>query len=493
MRTVVSNEIAVSGQEASLRLDFEGGEDLTIAFQDGQVRVDGEVVGSYSRGDALDAAWRSLLGDVITLDDGPLARALFDWSPPETLEGADAQVAALLDEAVEGRLFLPEPTPREVEGERDSSLDRSALEALLRRTGALQGLAEALEHAPIDDFVLRVGEDLDVHPGEELEKTVIVVDGDLDVRGTISGDVILTNGTLRLGDGGRVDGDVRLSDGEVEWDGGSVEGEIVDLEVTGARASVDAEEMEELKRELEREIRREVLSAVEDERSHGPSFIWSPLRNIGRAVAGLLENFATFLILGILGILAVHFAPDRLEVVATTAATAPARSALVGLAGGFLLLPVWILGIVALAISIIGIPVLLAWIPLFPIAAGLAALLGYLAVARNVGEWVAEQEYRGLEWIRGSNAFYAVLAGIGAFLVPCVAANLVRILGLGFLHGLLTFVGSAITFVAIAVGLGAVLLTRGGKIRPATAYHEFEEEEMWAESPDFDDEETNRA
>ena len=33
-----------------------------------------------------------------------------------------------------------------------------------------------------------------------------------------------------------------------------------------------------------------------------------------------------------------------------------------GLAGAFLLLPVWVLGIVALAVSIIGIPVLLAWV-----------------------------------------------------------------------------------------------------------------------------------
>jgi hypothetical protein len=131
---------------------------------------------------------------------------------------------------------------------------------------------------------------------------------------------------------------------------------------------------------------------------------------------------------------------------------------------------------VALAISIIGIPVLLVWIPLFPIAAGLAALLGYLAVARNVGEWVAEQEYRGLEWIRGSNHFYTVVAGIGALMVPCIAANLVRVVGLGLLQGLLAFVGSMITLVVLAIGLGAVLLTRGGRIRPMESYFEFEEE-----------------
>jgi hypothetical protein len=141
---------------------------------------------------------------------------------------------------------------------------------------------------------------------------------------------------------------------------------------------------------------------------------------------------------------------------------------------------------VALGISIIGIPVLIVWIPLFPIAAGLAGLLGYLAVAKNVGEWVAEQRYRGLEWIRGSNAFYTVLAGVGALMVPCVAASLVRILGIGFLHGFLAFTGSLVTFLAAAIGLGAVLLTRGGRIRSYADYYEFEEggwpEESYASS-----------
>ena len=123
---------------------------------------------------------------------------------------------------------------------------------------------------------------------------------------------------------------------------------------------------------------------------------------------------------------------------------------------------------------------LLAWVPLFPIAAGLAILFGYLAVARNIGEWVAEQEYRGLEWIRGSNTFYTLIAGVGALMVPTIAASVSRILGFGILTNLLNFAGSMVTFLAAAVGLGAVLLTRGGKIRPLESYYDFEEE-YWAD------------
>jgi len=43
-----------------------------------------------------------------------------------------------------------------------------------------------------------------------------------------------------------------------------------------------------------------------------------------------------------------------------------------------------------------------------------------------------------------------------------------------------------VTFVAATVGLGAVLLTRGGKIRPLESYHDFEED-YWA---DLDSQET---
>ena len=63
--------------------------------------------------------------------------------------------------------------------------------------------------------------------------------------------------------------------------------------------------------------------------------------------------------------------------------------------------------------------------------------VGFLAVARNVGEWVAEQEYKGLEWIRGSNTFYTVVARVGALMVPTVAASVSRILGFGILRGLM--------------------------------------------------------
>lgn len=483
LRAVISNEIAVSGTEATLHLEFEDHQDLNISLREDQVLVESEVVGTYTRGDALDLAWRSLLGDVISLDDGPLANALYEWTPPGELTGMAAEVAGTLDLALEEALALPEGAEDEQASGKVSlsvSDERSLISALLSRTGALQGLAQALEEASLEDFTLRIGEDMDLEVGEEIDHSLILVDGDLDLRGVIRGDVVVTGGSVRLWDGGLITGDLRVVDGEVETMGGEVEGEIL-IPSTEEVVSFDSREMRKLREDLEREIREDLRSTMVREGRSRPGFVVGLFGNLGRAIAGLLENLLTFLVLAVLGILIVHFAGGRLEVVATTARRAPVQSAMVGLAGGFLLIPVWILGVVALAVSIIGIPVLLAWVPLFPIAAGVAALLGYVAVARNIGEWVADQEYRGLEWIRGSNTFYVVVAGLGALMLPAVAASVVRILGLGLLQGLLAFLGGAVTFIAVVLGFGAVLLTRGGKIRPYAAYFDFEED-LWAES-----------
>ena len=479
-RTVISNEISSSDQGASLRLGFQNGGEFSISLQDGQVLVDGEVLGTFARWDPLDQAWRELLQEVITLDDGPLAQRLNDWDPAEDLSGESRALAEQLDQALEEALTPPERlTEAQAVGE-TSGQEPGVVSALLSRTGALARLAEALEGASLDDVTLKIGENVEVGAGEEIAGDLVVVDGDLDLLGRVDGDVVLIGGTVRLGEESEITGDLRVSGGTLERYGGSISGSVVEVQEDEVRVREGMEELEQMRRELESEIRRELREARRSE-SRPRSLMLEVLGNIGSAIAGLLENLVTFLVLGVLGVLAVHFQRNRLEIISTTAHRAPVRSAVVGLAGGFFLLPVWILGTIALAITIIGIPVLLAWIPLFPIAAGMAILLGYLAVARNVGEWVAEQEYRGLEWIRGSNTFYTLVAGIGALMLPAVAANVSRVVGFDFLTGLLGFAGSMVTLAAGAVGFGAVLLTRGGKIRPLESYYDFEED-YWADA-----------
>jgi hypothetical protein len=145
------------------------------------------------------------------------------------------------------------------------------------------------------------------------------------------------------------------------------------------------------------------------------------------------------------------------------------RSGLVGLAGSFLVLPAFILGALALAISIVGIPLLLVYLPIFPLAVVLAAVAGYLAVAHGAGEALAERRFRGTEWFTRANSYYYVVTGVGLLLVLFLAAHIVTMGGpwLGFLRGLLKFLAVMVTWAAFMIGFGAFLLTRGGT-RPAS-------------------------
>jgi hypothetical protein len=78
-RPVVSNQLAISQTEAALRLEFADDGTLEIALRDGFVMIDGEERGSFEQGDALDTAWRGLLGEIVSLSDGPLGEALRSW------------------------------------------------------------------------------------------------------------------------------------------------------------------------------------------------------------------------------------------------------------------------------------------------------------------------------------------------------------------------------------------------------------------------------
>jgi len=479
-RTVVSKEVAVGRSEAALRLEFSDGVHLEIALRDGSVLIDGAEAGSYSAGDPLEAAWRSLLGSAVALDDGPLAAMLVDWSPPAELGGTDRELAGRIDSTLEDALSARAAPDDGASvsvslGESDGALVR----ALIGQLGRLTTLEEALEG--LDSKIqLHVDEDVTVGADETLEGNLVVVQGDVRVEGTVTGDVVVVDGSLQLVEGGRILGDVRLADATLERDDGTIEGNLVN--VVEQETDLEADLRDRLRRELRAEIRDEIRSTRPErfERS-----LFSPFRSVFRGVGGLLENVIVIVILGLVGMGVVAFAPENLEAVAETARRTPGRAAMVGLAGSFLLIPVWILGAVALTVSIVGIPVMIAWLPLFPLAALAAALLGYLSVAKNTGEWLADSGYRYTDWIRKSNPVYTVVGGLVGLMAAFMVGNVLSIVPFfGFFRGLLTFVGVMLTLVALQIGFGAVLLTRAGRKPEHYADREFDEE--WARAVDVD-------
>ena len=218
--------------------------------------------------------------------------------------------------------------------------------------------------------------------------------------------------------------------------------------------------------ELEKKLRDRADAATQTTRHVRRRDVgWpSPLHHIGHGIAGVLSTLAVYAVLVGIGFVVVFFGRKYLEGVADTARHETVRSGLVGLAASFLLLPGFIIGAIALAISIVGIPLLLVWIPLFPVAVVLAAIFGYLGVAHAAGESLAERRFYGGEWFKRANSYYYVLTGLALLLGLFIAANVVEMGGpwLGFIRGMLTFLAVVLTWAAFTIGFGAVLLSRAG-------------------------------
>lgn len=479
-RVVVSKEVSVGRSEATLRLEFDSGPPLEISLKDGVVYIDDAESGTFEAGDGLDAAWRTLLGDAVSLEDGPLAERLRDWSPPEGLESDLSSEADRIDASLEQALSANADDDGaspvgEVQGQ-------ALVRALIGQAGRLGLLQDALDGLD-EDVRIEVGRDVHIGADERVPTTLVVIQGDVTIEGTVDGDVVLVDGSLRLLPGSRVRGEVRLAEAELVRNDGRVDGDVVDVlaEQPETERNLRAEVRDEIRNELRDELRRELRDAVRV-REQGGGF--HAFRTVTRAVGGVVSNLVAVLLLGLVGLGVVAFAGENLETVAETARRAPGRAAMVGLAGSFLLIPVWVLGTVALAISIVGIPVMIAWLPLFPLAAVAAALLGYLAVARNVGEWLAGSGYRYTDWIVPSNPVYTVFGGLLGLAAFFVAGNLLSMVPFfGFLRGLLAFAGVLISIVAVQIGFGAVLLTRAGRRRE---YGVPDFDEAWSRAMDVE-------
>jgi hypothetical protein len=470
-RQVVSKQIAVGQSEATLHLEFDDEGRLEITFEDGSVLVDGEFVGRYEPGDALDNAWNALLGRAISLDDGALAAMLADWTVPAELAGDLADIAQDIDRALEEALTSFEVSVDTDGGSISVSIgdDSSLLRVLFNSTSRFGLLEQALTDLD-GDFRVHVNEDVVIPAGSTVEGTVVVIQGNLRLAGEVRGDVIVVDGSLELLDDSRVEGEVRLADARIVRNLGTVRGGVVD--VLEDERDLEAEIRDRLRIELRDEFRGDLLNELRDvsrigrDEGRGISAIMSPFQSVFHGIGGLLQNLIAVFVLGLIGAASIAFAGDNVAAVAETARRSPGRSAMVGLAGSLLLIPVWILGVVALAVSVIGIPVAVAWLPLFPLAACAAAAMGYLAVAQNTGEWLADSDYPWTGWIRKSNPIHTVFGGLLGLMFAFMAANVISIAPfLGFLTGLLVFAGIVVTFIAMQVGFGAVLLTRAGRRR----------------------------
>ncbi len=474
--TIVSSHVEVSARAASLHLEFSSGERLEIAFSGGFVRANGRTLGRYEPDGAADQAWRQLLSAAMPLGAEPLARELEQWRPGEGLSAAEREVMAEVARAVEEAVAngVPSRAParnqsrfRVTEEERA----RTFLRFLARRVPEMR---LALEDLDVESVELILGEDRAIPRDASVDGSVLIADGTLEVRGRIRGHAVVVDGTAVLEEGGRVDGDVRLWDAHLERRGGSVHGDVVDvLRERGDAPTAGVRLQEHIQQEAARD-------RWEGRRHSGV------LSRVGRAAGGVLEAGASFLVFAFLTLLSTRLAGDRVDAVAHAVQQGPARSAAVGLATGFLILPLYLLGAAVLAVTIVGIPVLLAWIPLYPVVVAAACAVGYVAASHQVGRWVANQNISKLEWVDPHNPTHLKLLGVAALTAPfAVGAVASAVPVVGWIGVLVRVLGSLACVAAAVTGLGAVIITRGGRY-PATdyAFADTLDSEPWASAHD---------
>jgi len=436
---LVASEVTVSAVEASLRLEFTTGETLTVSLANGRVVLDGSTVGPAPSGEGLDRAWRALLGRAITTETEALPALLLGWQPPGELPSDQAQAAELLVDRVATALdAIRIPSPR---------------------SGAVR---------------IHVDETLTIGAMESVPLPLLLFRSRVRVEGRVEGDVVVAGGTLDLAPGARIEGNVRWSGAEILGDRTTVTGAIEEIpglaDLVAGIGSGDAATAvpsgagdfgDQIRREVRAATREAITSSARGTGGRGST----SLGRIGDAFANLFRTLLSLAILLGAALALVHFFPQRAEVIAQTVRASSGRSVLVGVAGMILAFPLWIVGIVVLAISIIGIPFLVVWIPVMPLALATAILIGYLAAARALGGRLFQGEARRLAGLDLNEPVGQIGIGLAALLGAFALAGILGMGGpwFGVFQGVLLATGVVLSGLAASIGLGAVILSKVGQ------------------------------
>jgi hypothetical protein len=260
---------------------------------------------------------------------------------------------------------------------------------------------------------------------DSLAGHLLVVRGDANVHGRLLGNLVTLDGDISVHPGGSVSGEILALNGEVHSAGGNIGGTVRAFGTPLAGEVAAAPKRSRLERTLER-------------------------------LAGTIGVFLTLLALGA-GLVAA--ARSRLEVVADTSSRSLARSAIVGFVGQILLLPTFGILVVGLIVSIVGILLLPFAVTGYLLLAGIGYIGGYLAVAHAIGGAFTRRRLTAGAVLR-PNSYRGMATGLGALAAPWLVWALfgwVPVVG-----ALLWLAAFLVTWLAVTVGFGAMLLSRGG-------------------------------
>lgn len=274
---------------------------------------------------------------------------------------------------------------------------------------------------------VRIGGSVTVHEDEYVTEPVVAVGGSVTVLGRVDDDVVAVGGSVRLGPHARVRGDVTAVGGGIDqepgaWIGGSVN------EVGFGVGSFHFE----------------------------PWAVGLPWWSGHEMFSGSFKLLGTILRVSLVLLLAMVVAlvaARPVERIAERATREPWVSGFVGLLAQLLFVPVLVLTVVVLAISIIGIP-LLVLVPLGVLAFLAAFLVGFTGLALRIGSWAAP----------GRSPFVALAVGVVLVAAVTLLARLLALLPVPLwpITWVVALAGFLIEYVVWTMGLGAALLTRFG-------------------------------
>jgi hypothetical protein len=282
-------------------------------------------------------------------------------------------------------------------------------------TTAIEGSKKAYT---INHDLVKTGRDIVVEEDEEVDGDIVAVGGDITVKGSVTGDVVAVGGDILVASTGVIEGDAASIGGKIKKETGAI--------IRGKRFRTF--------------LPFQKISLTV------PSFFGA---FHGLALVARIIKIMLFLFLGIV---VISIVPKNVAKVKDRIQQDFLKSALVGLAGEILILPIFVL----LIVTIIGIPVAVLVEPLLILA---ALILGYTGISYFIGEKLRESTN-----LKPESPMMTLVIGILAVESVLLLARVVGIFGhfLTPLSWILTFIGWMIWYVVITVGFGASILTRLG-------------------------------
>ena len=277
---------------------------------------------------------------------------------------------------------------------------------------------------------VRIGGDVTVEEGEVVDGDVVAVGGAVRVDGEVQGDVVSVGGGVTLGPRALVERNVTVVGGALHRD-------------PGAQVKGKAQEVS--------------LGGIEFGK-------WSWRRNpvgnwwgstLGSAFA-FVATLARVAVLCLLASLVVLFGRGYMERAGEVAAVSPVKALAVGFMAQILFLPLLVITIVVLAITIVGIPLLLL-LPFAILALVVAGVVGFTGVASRVGSLAASR----LGW-QEQGPYAVAVTGVLILMLPVLLSRLASVGG-GLMFPLtlaLGIAGGVIEYLAWTIGFGAMALLR---------------------------------